>query len=181
MSEPSGRGASSGYDELPLDPDLVGPGPAADPFGRSGRRVRRRLPAGVLVAIAGGGFVGGLARYGVLLALPASGGFPWPVFLINASGAFGLALLLVLVTEVWRPTRYVRATIGTGFFGAYTTFSSVVVTADQLIAHGRVTTAAIFLATSVATGLAGASSGVMVGRSIGAHQRRRHNQHEGSE
>lgn len=180
MSEPAGRGTSNGYDEPPLDPDLTGPGPAADPFGRGGRRVRRRLPAGILVSIAGGGFVGGLARYGVLRAVPTSGGFPWPVFLINASGAFGLALLLVLVTEVWRPTRYVRAAIGTGFFGAYTTFSSVVVTADQLAAHGRVKTAAIFLVTSIATGLAGAASGVMVGRSIEAHRRRRNIQHEGS-
>jgi len=49
----------------------------------------------------------------------------WATFVINASGAFVLAALLVVVNDVLPPTTYVRPLVGTGFCGAWTTFSSI--------------------------------------------------------
>jgi CrcB protein len=129
------------------------------------RRGQRRVSAGQLLAIAGGGFLGGLARYAVTQAFPIGDrGFPWPVLAINTAGAFALAAFLVLLTEVVPPTRYARPAIGTGFLGAFTTFSSVVGSVDQLAAHGRLALAVAYLAASVGLGIAAAMSGLIAAR-----------------
>jgi len=39
------------------------------------------------------------------------------------------------VNEVLPPTTYVRPLLGTGFCGAWTTFSSITASTDQLAAH----------------------------------------------
>jgi CrcB protein len=57
------------------------------------------------------------------------------------SGAFGLALVGVLLTERLAPTRYLRTPIAIGFLGAYTTFSTMAVEGVRLIDHGRAGTA----------------------------------------
>lgn len=140
------------------------------------RRGRGRLPHvhwRSVAAVAAGGFVGGLLRYGAGVAWPApSDSWPWSVFAVNTAGAFLLALLLVLVLEVLPPSPYVRAGLGTGFCGSLTTFSSVVTGVDQLAAHGHAGLAAGYLAASVSAGLAVAWFGVMLARAIAAHRAR---------
>ena len=127
---------------------------------------------GVVSAVFAGGLAGGLLRYLIGKQWPvASGGFPWPTFWINVSGGFVLALLLVLVLEVFPPTRYVRPALGTGFLGAYTTFSSLVTSTDQLAAHQHVGTAVTYLLASTAAGLALSLAGLMTGRWIAASRR----------
>lgn len=153
---------------------------SAGPFDRPARRHRPRFHLSVLAAIAAGGFVGGLARYAITRGWPArTGGFPWATFLINTAGAFGLALLLVLVIEVWPPTRFVRPTIGTGFFGAFTTFSSVATNTDQLAAHGHRPLALLYLGSSLFAGLAAASFGLVLGRAVATNRERRMSRAEG--
>jgi CrcB protein len=164
--------------DLPIDPDVEsaedqhhrpsGPS-AAGPFARARRSRLPRIHPATVVAVAIGGFFGGLLRYAVGLALPTpSGGFPWSIFVVNTGGAFILALLLILVLEVLPPTTYVRPLIGTGFCGALTTFSSVATGVDQLIAGGHVGVAAGYLAGSLAAGLAAAGVGIVLGRSVAA-------------
>lgn len=123
----------------------------------------------ILAAVAIGGILGGLARYAITGSGqgPASG-FPWPTYAVNVSGAFVLALLLVLVLDVLRPTTYLRPLLGTGFCGAYTTFSSVVVTTDQLAAHDRAGIAVAYLFGSLAGGLAAGVLGLGLGRTTAA-------------
>ena len=124
---------------------------------------------GVVAAVFVGGLAGGLARYLIGKQWPAaSGGFPWPTFWINVSGGFALALLLVLVLEVFPPTRYVRPALGTGFLGAYTTFSTFVTSADQLAAHQHAGLAVVYLLASTAAGLALSLAGLVTGRWIAA-------------
>lgn len=165
---------------LPIDPDVdpaedgrhrAGPGPFDD------RRARGwpRLHPAVLGTVFAGGVVGGVARYEVTQAWPTgSGSFPWATFTINSSGAFLLALLLVLVIEVLPPTTYVRPLLGTGFCGAWTTFSSIVVTADQLIAHGHARLGVAYVLASAVAGLACASLGLVCGRAIAAYRHQDH-------
>lgn len=150
---------------LPVDTDLA-PDDAA-PVGHRRARPRVHWDPRVLAAIAAGGFLGGLARYGVARALPASlTEFAWATFAVNVSGAFGLAVLLVLTLEVWRPTRYVRPIVGTGFFGAFTTWSTFMVQSDELAARDRPGLAFLALAGSAAAGLGAAAVGLVLTRRL---------------
>ncbi|MCW2673506.1 MAG: crcB3 [Frankiales bacterium] len=164
-------------------PRRVGPDDAVDvrhrpglsPFEQPAANAWPRLPLAVLAAVFVGGCVGTLARYEVTetWSTPAHH-FPWATFAINSSGAFALALLLVLVLEVLPPSTYLRPLLGTGFCGAWTTFSSIVASADQLIAHGHARLGASYVVSSAVAGLAAAFVGLVVGRSIGASRHRDH-------
>lgn len=162
--------------DYPVDPDVDAAedlrhrpagATAARPFAGVRRSRLPRIHWATVAAVAFGGFFGGLARYGVTLALPAAAGqFPWAVFLVNTVGAFILALLLILVLEVLPPSTYLRPTLGTGFCGALTTFSSVATGVDQLAAHGHAVLATVYVLASLAAGLAAAALGIVLGRSI---------------
>ncbi|HEU5033127.1 MAG TPA: CrcB family protein [Mycobacteriales bacterium] len=120
-----------------------------------------------MAVVGAGGLAGGLARYGVGLAWSTTpGAFPWATFLVNTTGTFVLALLLVLVLEVLPPTPYLRAAVGTGFCGAFTTFSSVVTETDRLAAHGHVGLAAGYVMASLGAGLVAAMIGLGAGRAF---------------
>lgn len=126
---------------------------------------RRRLD--VLVAIALGGAIGGVARYSVSLALPTRPNhFPWDTFLINVSGSLVLGLLVVLLAERFPPSRYARPFIGTGIIGAYTTFSTFGVETDLLIRGGHLGIAAAYALGTLAGGLIAAWIGVVAGREL---------------
>jgi CrcB protein len=143
----------------------------ASPFevARPAHRPRPRWD--VLVAIFVGGCAGGVARYGLDRTWPAGAGqFPWTIFAINTGGAFVLALVVVIAVGVV-PSRYLRPLVGTGFCGAFTTFSSIVVTADQLTAHGHPGLAIGYLAASIGAGLVAAWLGLVAGRTIEAVRR----------
>jgi CrcB protein len=164
----------------PTDPDIgteeIRTGPAghsrAGMFPPAARSRWPRIHWRSVAAVGVGGFFGGVARYALGLAWPAHGAaFPWATFTINTTGAFLLALLLIVVLEVLPPTTYLRPGLGTGFCGAYTTFSSVAVAADQFTAHGRATLAAGYVGASVFAGLAAASFGMILGRSIAASRK----------
>lgn len=179
-SEPAGQ--AHDIDELrglPVDPDID---TAQHRPGRPHDQARVKPPPrsrwprirwATVAAVFVGGFFGGVTRYGLGLAWPTPAGtFPWVVWTVNTSGAFVLGLLLVVAMEVLPPTTYVRAVLGTGFCGALTTFSSVATGVDQLAAHGHEAVAAGYVAASLAAGLAAASFGVSVARSIAAYRQK---------
>ena len=130
------------------------------------------VPLSALVVTAAGGAAGALGRYGVDKALPTpDGGFPWGTFLVNMSEGLLLALLLVLVLEVWPPTRLVRPALRIGLLGGFIPFSSWMVETDQLIARGHVAVAAAYVLASVITALAAVVVGTAAGR-LGFARRR---------
>ena len=98
-----------------------------------------------------GGCLGGYTRYAVTQAWSTpTYGFPWPTFVVNIIGAFVLGVALVVATHRQRSQR-MRLLVGTGFCGALTTFGSVVVAVDELVAHHHATTALTYLlATTIA-------------------------------
>ena len=150
---------------MPVDPDIadpVEPPTLGPPTPRP-----PRFPLGVLVAIFVGGTFGGLTRYGIGRAWPPRvDGFPWDVFAINIFGAFALAVLLVLVMEVLPQVRYLRPALGTGFLGAFTTFSSLATAADHLFAHGHPGLAMAYIAGSLFGGVAAAAFGLFAARNL---------------
>lgn len=124
----------------------------------------RRLD--VVAAVLLGGFAGGAARYATVRAWPTgSSGFPWSTLAVNLAGAAVLGALVVLAGTVWR-SRYARPLLGTGFCGALTTFSAVVVDVDRLLARGEPGVALGYLAASALGGLVAAFVGIITARAV---------------
>jgi CrcB protein len=120
----------------------------------------------VLIAVLVGGCAGGLSRFAIVRAWPTgSSGFPWSTLLVNLGGAAALGVLVVLAGSVWR-SRYARPLLGTGFCGAFTTFSAVVVDADRLLGRGEAAVAVCYLAASFVGGLVIALVAVMGTRAL---------------
>lgn len=118
-------------------------------------------PWPVLVAIAVGGALGALGRYGLTVLWPhAIGGFPWATVVINVSGCLLIGCLMVLVDEIG-VRRLVRPFFGVGVLGGFTTFSSYVLDVQQLLSAGAVARALLYLVGTVLAALLA----VLVGQS----------------
>jgi len=114
-----------------------------------------------LGAIFLGGALGALVRAGLTEALPDPGvGWPWATFLVNVVGAALLGYWFTVLPH----TQYRRPLLTTGFCGALTTFSTVQLELLEMLEGGRVPLACLYLAVSVAAGLAGATAAAVFGR-----------------
>lgn len=127
-----------------------------------------RLLGGVtlasLLAVAVGGVLGTLSRYAVAELVPTTGdAFPWATFAVNVTGSFALALLLTVLGPS-RRAEYARLAAGTGFMGSYTTFSTFAVENDQLLRHGAIGMALVYVAVTLVVGLGAARLGIGVGQ-----------------
>lgn len=112
-----------------------------------------------------GGALGSLTRWAVGLAVASSPeAFPIATFLVNISGAFGLGLAGVILTERLHPTRYMRSLIGIGFFGAYTTFSTMAVEGVRLLDSGRGDLAVTYWILTLIVGQMAGVYGMWLGR-----------------
>src|SRR6185295_6531044 len=88
-------------------------------------------------AFVAAGAVGAPLRYLVDIAITerTKGTFPWATFVINVSGSFLLGLLTVLGLHHGLP-KSARVVLGTGFCGAYTTFSTFSYETVRLLEEG---------------------------------------------
>ena len=137
-------------------------------------RPLHRTPA-ALAAVFVGGAAGTGARYAGETWMPHSGtGWPWATFLINLGGAFLLGLLLEALArsgpDVGR-RRWLRLVAGTGFCGAFTTFSTFALETVELVRDGAPTTALTYAAVGVVAGLICAWAGIVTGGTL--HRRPR--------
>jgi CrcB protein len=121
----------------------------------------------VYLAIALGGFIGAPARYLVDRAVTQRFGapIPWGTVVINVTGSLLLGVLAGLgLTH--HLTGLDDALIGTGFCGAYTTFSTFTFETVRLVEIGDLRRAAGNVVVSVAVGLACAAAGLGLGLAI---------------
>ena len=120
----------------------------------------------VTLAIALGGALGAIARYGVGAAWPpAPGTFPWSTFAINVTGCLLIGVLMVVLTEVaGHPHRLARPFLGIGVLGGFTTFSTYTAEAQRLIADGHTLSALVYLLGTVAAALVAVQIGVVATR-----------------
>ena len=106
----------------------------------------------MLLAVAAGGALGAMARYGVYLlgARLWGHGFPWSTLVVNVAGSFVLAVLIELMALRWSPSQEVRALLVVGVLGAFTTFSTFSLDVATLAQRQAWTPAALYIAGSVA-------------------------------
>lgn len=113
-----------------------------------------------------GGFCGALARY--LLSVPLLAlayhifphtafavlrDLPFDILFINLTGALALGLLYGLFERGAAISPDMRLALGTGFLGAYTTFSTYMYGADRLLTGGVALVGWLYLLGSVALGV----------------------------
>jgi CrcB protein len=121
-----------------------------------------------------GGFGGTLARYLLSAPLLAAGarlpgaatGVPYDILAINLSGALALGLLYGLFERGAAIPPDARLALGTGFLGAYTTFSSLVVGGDRLLAVGQVVPGVLYIGGSMALGVLSVRLGHLLAGSL---------------
>ncbi|WP_454192258.1 fluoride efflux transporter CrcB [Paenibacillus sp. Marseille-Q7038] len=117
-----------------------------------------------LIYVGAGGFLGTVFRYGVQLWLePASANFPLAVLLINLAGCFFLGWFFTITPAKWRISAEWRLLIGTGFTGAFTTFSTFSVDSIQLLQDRQIGLAVSYILLSVVIGLLMSFIGIKTG------------------
>lgn len=169
-----------------IDPDTPYP-PEREPLLRRAHTDRPpHLRPSLLLAVVMGGFLGTLARYGIARLLAGVGG-AWPLgtFAVNLVGAFALGLLLHTLSGLGPDAgrlRWFRLVAGTGFLGAFTTYSTLAMdvvgglTAPQSVVPRWVPFA--YAASSVLLGLVCCGLGVLM---IAERIRRRRTPHASKE
>jgi len=119
------------------------------------------------MAFVAAGALGAPLRYLVDIAITerTKGTFPWATFAINVTGSFLLGLLTGLGLHHGLP-KTARVVLGTGFCGAYTTFSTFTYETVRLLEEGDPLAAAknatgtlLVAALAGAAGLAAATVG----------------------
>jgi CrcB protein len=118
----------------------------------------------MLVWVALAGALGALARFGVhgVVQSRAASKFPYGTVVVNVTGSFVLGLLVGLVTYQGLDAD-VRTVVGTGFIGAYTTFSSFSYDTFGLFEDGSSSASLTNALGSVAVGLVAATAGFALG------------------
>ncbi|MCX0271570.1 CrcB family protein [Nocardia zapadnayensis] len=154
------------HSAFPIDPDT--PTFPAGPL-------HTRVWAVALVGV--GGVFGAPLRYQLGVWFPHSaGGWPVTTFAINIVGALALGWLLEGLTRLgsdhgWR--RRARLGVGTGFLGAFTTYSTLAVDTGLLLRGHHWSTAATYAVGTVLAGLVATTVGIAAGAWVRAQRAER--------
>ena len=111
------------------------------------RRDRREL-----AAIFAGGVVGAIVRVWIGRHVLTTDTWPWATFIVNISGTILLAYSVTRLQERLPQSTYRRPFLGTGFCGAFTTFSTMEVEILDLLRAGHIGLALGYGAASIAGG-----------------------------
>ncbi|MEN0084944.1 MAG: CrcB family protein [Leifsonia sp.] len=126
-----------------------------------------------ILLVFAGGSIGAATRYLLTLSVPPVGGVPLITFLINVTGAFVIGWLLQTLAlrgpdEGGR--RDLRLFVGTGILGGYTTYSSLAVDTDGLIAAQSVGLSILYAVATIVVGAAASVAGIALASAIARRQ-----------
>lgn len=115
-----------------------------------------------------GGAVGAVSRYQLDLVVSQriDSRFPWGIFLVNITGAFVVGLLFAMFESRTTVDPTLRVALTTGFLGAYTTFSTLMLDTARLSEAGELMGAAANLVGSMVVGMAAVALGMGLGRAL---------------
>ena len=119
------------------------------------------MSAAAWVGFVVAGALGAPVRYLVdgAVAERVEGAFPWGTFVVNGSGSFLLGLLTGLALYHAFP-KTPKVVLGTGFCGAYTTFSTFTFETVRLVEEGALNEAFRNALGTLAVGVAAAAAGL---------------------
>ncbi len=106
-------------------------------------------PLGIFLA----GMLGGIVRFQISRWLPSSPDFPWGTLVVNYLGIFCLVYLVKGYLVYKGSSKGTILTLGTGFCGGLTTFSSLLLDAVKLLDTGRYLSLVTYLLLSIGGGL----------------------------
>ncbi len=111
----------------------------------------------LIFGVMAGGALGALSRYLATNVVQAAlrgtayAGFPLATLIVNVLGSFLLAFLTELgLGGLVSPS--VRLAVGTGFLGAFTTFSTFELESQLLVREGELMRAAVYVLANLAVG-----------------------------
>lgn len=121
-----------------------------------------------LLAVAVGGALGAVGRYLVMSGVGhlAEPDFPWGTLVVNVVGSFAMGVLIEASALVWSPPPELRALLGVGLLGAFTTFSTFSLDTWVLIERGQILAAGAYVAGSVVACLGGLVAGLHLTRAV---------------
>ena len=116
-----------------------------------------------LLAVALAGALGAPARFLVERAISARRGrrFPWGTLVVNVTGSFALGFVTGLALYHGLATTP-KTVIGTGFIGAYTTFSTYAYETVDVAKRASSRLAGSYAIVSIAAGVAAATLGLVL-------------------
>ncbi|MCG2633357.1 MAG: fluoride efflux transporter CrcB [Gammaproteobacteria bacterium] len=121
-----------------------------------------------LVAIATGGALGALLRYGAsnLVYSWTGRAYPWGTLAVTGLGSLLMGFLFVLLVQRWSVPDALRGLILVGLLGGFTTFSTFSMETVNLLLGGRWAAAMLNMLASVVLCVAAAALGVAASRLV---------------
>lgn len=112
---------------VPLRPDR-----GRESVIHGGKRVLQKM-----ALLASAGALGTLARFAVSAAVQKQWPLPWPLgtLIVNALGCFMAGLAFAASERLWPLHPDARLIVLTGFLGAFTTYSALILETGQLLQH----------------------------------------------
>jgi fluoride exporter len=122
----------------------------------------------VTVAVAIGGALGAVCRYGLdrLIERRSFAVFPWSTFAVNLSGCFLIGLVVAALVDRPHTPAWLRIGLVMGVLGGYTTFSTFAQETLDLIEESHLSLASAYTAGSVVIGVVAVLAGMQVGRLV---------------
>lgn len=122
-------------------------------------------PVTALLVVMLAGSIGVGLRYVLDAAITTSAGdgFPWSTLVVNVAGAFALGILVGVVSG--QPAgSLLRASVGIGLLGGFTTFSAFALETVTLVEDGLLARATIYFAATNGLGIGATVIGLALGR-----------------
>ena len=120
----------------------------------------------LVLAVAIGGAIGSVARYGVGIGSTKLFGlaFPWGTLIINIVGSFLIGAFAESFALRWDAPQAVRVFLTIGICGGFTTFSTFSLDAYLLMERGELWPAAAYMAGSVVLSIGALVAGLCLMR-----------------
>ena len=122
----------------------------------------------VFIAVALGGAVGSLARYGLdrLIERRSFAVFPWSTFTINVTGCLLIGAVIAALVDRDHTPAWLRLGLVMGILGGYTTFSTFAQETLDLLEEGRLDVASLYAFGSLTAGVLAVLAGMRIGQSL---------------